>query len=211
MVPREVELIGVAVNSSGLAGGVARAPEVLRGRGLAAALARLPGFSDAGDLPLPSAPARPQRGPSGLLAEDSLIAMIGQVRGAVLTARRGGRFPLLIGGDCPVLLGALAALQTGHQQTGHQQTGHQQTGHQRAGLLFVDGHEDAWPPHASPTGEAADCELGLALRLFDGELDPRLRGVLPRLQPQDVVAVGPRDDGELAGAGVPTLASPLRL
>ena len=34
------------------------------------------------------------------------------------------------------------------------------------GLLFVDGHEDAWPPSASPTGEAADCELGLALRLF---------------------------------------------
>ena len=73
--------------------------------------------------------------------------MIGQVRDAVAAARGSGRFPLLVGGDCPVILGALSALQADHG---------------RPGLLFVDGHEDAWPPRLSPTGEAADCELGLA-------------------------------------------------
>jgi arginase len=171
---------------------VARAPGVLRQRGLAAALARSPGFTDAGDLALPA--PQPRRGPSGLLAEDALIAMTGQVREAVAAARRGGRFPLLIGGDCPVIAGALAALQAGRDEPG---------------LLFVDGHEDAWPPRASPTGEAADCELGLVLRLFDDDLDPRLRGVLPRVRPRDVVAVGPRDVRELARAGVPSLAGRL--
>jgi arginase len=193
MTPRDVVLTGVPTNSSGTADGVARAPGVLRRRGLTAALAARPGFSDAGDLPL--APPRPQRGPSGLLAETALITMIGQVREAVRTARDGGCFPLLIGGDCPVILGALAALQA---EAGD------------PGLLFVDGHEDAWPPRASPTGEAADCELGLALRLFDGDLDARLRGVLPRLRAGNVIAVGPRDDGELAAAGVATLAGQLR-
>jgi arginase len=192
MMPRDVVLIGVPTNSSGTAGGVASAPGVLRQRGLAAALASRPAFMDAGDLAL--AVPQPGRGPSGLLAEDALITMIGQVREAVRAARRGGRFPLLIGGDCPVILGALAALQAEHEP----------------GLLFVDGHEDAWPPHASPTGEAADCELGLALRLFDADLDPRLRGVLPRVDAGNVIAVGPRDGDELAAAGVGTLAGQLR-
>jgi arginase len=193
MIPRDVVLIGVPSNSSGTADGVARAPGVLRQRGLTAALVGRPGFTDAGDLTL--AAPRPQRGPSGLLAEDALITMIGQVREAVRTTRSSGRFPLLIGGDCPVILGALAALQA---ETGD------------PGLLFVDGHEDAWPPHSSPTGEAADCELGLALRLFDTGIDPRLRGVLPRIHAGNVIAIGPRDDGELATAGVATLAGQLR-
>ncbi len=80
---------------------------MLRQRGLAGALARHPGFTDAGDLVLP-APV-PVRGPSGLLAEDALVAMIEHVAEAVSAARRHGRFPLLVGGDCPVILGALAA------------------------------------------------------------------------------------------------------
>ena len=193
MIPRDVVLIGVPTNSSGTADGVARAPAVLRERGLAAALAGRPGFTDAGDLAL--AAPRPRRGPSGLLAEDALIVMIGQVREAVGAARARGCFPLLIGGDCPVILGALAALQA---EAGE------------PGLLFVDGHEDAWPPGASPTGEAADCELGLALRMFDAGLDSRLRAVLPRIRAGNVIAAGPRDAGELAAAGVPTLAGRLR-
>jgi arginase len=193
MMPREVELIGVPTNSSGTAGGVARAPAVLRERGLPTALPGRPGVTDAGNLALPAPQSR--RGPSGLLAEDALITMIGRVAGAVGAARGRGRFPLVLGGDCPVMLGALAALQDEQDQPG---------------LLFVDGHEDAWPPLASPTGEAADCELGLALGLFDAVLDPRLRAVLPRIRAADVIAIGPRDYDELAAAGVPTLAGQLQ-
>jgi arginase len=177
MIPREVVLIGVPTNSSGTAEGVARAPGVLRQRGLTAALAGRAGFTDAGDLAL--ATPRARRGPSGLLAEDALIVMIGRVRDAVRAARDGGRFPLLIGGDCPVILGALAALQAGAAEPG---------------LLFVDGHEDAWPPRASPTGEAADCELGLALRLFDDAL------ATPGCAGWSVCIYNPDLDPGLAGA-----------
>ena len=189
MTRRALALIGVPTNSSGTVDGVALAPRVLRERGLPAALAARPGFTDLGDLALPQPRAR--RGPSGLLAEEALIEMIGHVAGAVRAARSGGRFPLLLGGDCPVILGALQALQAETAQPG---------------LMFVDGHEDAWPPRLSPTGEAADCELGLALRLFDAELDGRLRAVLPRIRPEHVVALGPRDQDELATAGVASLA-----
>jgi arginase len=192
MVLCGVELIGVPTNSSGTVDGVAWAPAVLR-RGLVAALAGGAGLADAGDVRLPF--PQPRRGPSGLLAEDALLAMIGRVCAAVRAARRRGRFPLLVGGDCPVLLRALAAVQA---EAG------------RAGLLFVDGHEDAWPPGASPAGEAADSELGLALGLFDADLDPRLRGALPRIRAEDVVAIGPRDEHELAAAAIPTLAGTVR-
>jgi len=100
----------------------------------------------------------------------------------------------VLGGDCPVLLGALAALQAETETVG---------------LAFVDGHEDAWPPFTSPTGEAADCELGLALRLFDAGLDPRLRQTLPALRPEHVAAFGPRDHDELAQANVASLSGRL--
>jgi arginase len=188
MTPAGLALIGVPANSGGTVDGVARGPAVLRQRGLATALPLHRRFTDAGDLVLP-VPV-PVRGPSGLLAEDALAAMIGHVADSVGAARGRGWFPLLLGGDCPVILGALAALQAERD---------------RAGLLFIDGHEDAWPPRVSPTGEAADCELGLALRLFDPGLSPQLRAALPRIDPADVAAVGPRDVGELAAAGVASL------
>jgi arginase len=195
MTPAGLALIGVPANSGGTVDGVARAPAVLRQRGLATALARHPGFTDVGDLalPVPVPVPVPVRGMSGLLAEDTLVAMIEHVAEAVAAARRRGRFPLLLGGDCPVILGALAALRAEAD---------------RPGLLIVDGHEDAWPPRTSPTGEAADCELGLALRLFDTGLSPQLRAALPRIDPADVAAVGPRDTSELAAACVASLDGP---
>src|SRR5271169_5704869 len=116
MTQRAVELIGVPTNSSGTLDGVARAPAVLRERGLVAALMSQPGFTDSGDLPLES--PRRDRSRSGLLAEETLITMIGQVNAAVRSARSGGRFPVLIGGDCPVILGALAALQAEQDHPG---------------------------------------------------------------------------------------------
>jgi arginase len=190
----EAEIIGVPTNSSGTPRGVALAPGVLRERGLAAALASRVDLTDSGDLTLP--PPSEHRGPSWLRNEGGLIALIRQVSAAVRAARRAGRMPVLVGGDCPLLLGALAALQ---EEAGE------------AGLLFVDGHEDAWPPRTSPTGEAADCELGLALRLFDEDLSPRLREALPRLNSGHVAALGPRDAGELNRAGVTSLAGRIGL
>jgi arginase len=177
-----MDLIAVPFNSSGRADGVARMPFALLDAGLAQAL---PGarvvMADvpAGEL---------RRGPSGLLAEDALAAMVTSVAERVIDAWVDDRVPVVIGGDCPVLLGGLVAARRRNYD---------------AGLVFVDGHEDAWDPHRSPTGEAADSEIALALGW--AEAPPALAAALPCLSPSGLLQLGSRDAAELAEAGQPSV------
>jgi arginase len=181
----DVALIGVPFDSAGSPAGVARAPAALRAAGLLEALHSAgSAVVDMGDIQL--TPGHAERDPaSGIIAPEALFAMVHRVRDAVSAAFAAGSIPLVIGGDCPVLLGCLAAIRE-----------------EPVGLLFVDGHEDAWPPHQSTTGEAADMELGLLLGRSVSDLPGALRSTLPRIQPERVVVVGARDQGELADAGV---------
>ena len=70
---------------------------------------------------------------------------------------------------------------------------------------MVDGHEDAYPPSTSPTGEASDSELGIALGMFDDALPPELERLTPLLAPENVALIGPRDRAELIANAVPSL------
>lgn len=96
---------------------------------------------------------------------------------------RGG-FPVVLGGDCSILLGTLLAL----RRRG------------RHGLLFLDGHTDFYQPSAEPTGEAASMELALATGRGP-RLLADLEGRGPLLRDEDVVAFGFRDSAESAEAG----------
>ena len=116
--------------------------------------------------------------------------MIAGVDRAIEAAWRRRQLPLLLGGDCPVFIGALTA---GRKAFGDM------------GLLFVDGHEDAWPPATSPTGEAADCELGLALGVTTATLPGELMAILPLLRPEATAVLGPRDVEELSEFAIPSL------
>lgn len=177
--------IGVPFNSAGTTTGVARAPRVLADAGIADPhVVRMVELAE----PLPG---MPDRGASGLLAEPLLIGMVERVEAAVTASLRAGDRPLVVGGDCPVLLPAVAAGQRLHG---------------RVGLMFVDGHEDAWDPRLSPTGEAADSELGLALGRYRADLPAALEDRLPRLDSTELVVLGARDAAELAEAGQPSIA-----
>jgi arginase len=178
-----LDLITVPFNSSARPGGVARMPAALLDAGLGAELAG--SRVVAVDLP----PSEPHRGATGLLAEAALTAMVSAVADRVLDAWAADRLPVVIGGDCPVLLGGLVAA----RHRGYD-----------AGLVFVDGHEDAWDPPRSTTGEAADSEIALALGW--AEAPPGLGPVLPCLSPSALVQLGPRDAAELAAAGRPSIA-----
>jgi arginase len=184
----KLTVVGVPFNSSGLSDGVARAPAALRRAGLVPGLAGRLDAVDGGDVRFD--PATPGRSPtSGLLAERALVSMVAGTRQAVADVYHAGRFPLLLGGDCPVMLGALAATRDRHGEVG---------------LLMLDGHEDAYPPRRSPTGEAADSELALALGLADG-LPDELAAALPLVAPGRVGLLGPRDDAAIAREGVASL------
>jgi arginase len=69
-------------------------------------------------------------------AATDIAARVRNVRGA-------GEFPLVVGGDCTLLLGVFQALPAG------------------CGLWFVDGHSDFYDGESSPTGEAADMDLAI--------------------------------------------------
>ena len=121
--------------------GVQDLPAALLGAGLR----DLPGAVAAGRVDAP--PYDPRRDPeTGVLNPHGIVryaVSLADVVGAVLAR---GSFPVVLGGDCSILLGNLLAL----RRRG------------RYGLLFVDGHTDFYQPTAEPTGEAASMDLALA-------------------------------------------------
>jgi arginase len=180
------QLTGVPYTSMREPGGIANAIAVLRQRGLAERIRAL-GVEDAGDLELD--PPTGERGPSGVLNEPALVRLVEATRERVTEARERGLLPLLVGGDCPVLLGALTAL----RDVGG-----------RPGLIMLDGHEDAWPPSRSETGEGSDSEIAIALGSVPG-LPSALERLLPVLDLSALAYLGPRDRDEIRAAGVESL------
>jgi arginase len=184
-----VHLLGVPFSSNGRTDGVALGPAALREAGLVDGLSAAGvDVTDRGDVELGGATTALDPS-SGLIDPTALVKTIRAVRAEVHAIRGAGAFPLVIGGDCPILLGCLGA-----------------RGLASPGLLFVDGHEDAWPPAQSTTGEAADMELGLALGVTVEGLQDSLASELPRLVPDRVVVIGPRDADELTAAGVTSIS-----
>jgi arginase len=160
-------------------GGVERLPGALLGAGLADAL----GARRAGVVTPP--PYDPMRdsitgllNPTGLRDYAHLLA---DATGEVLD---GGEVPLVLGGDCSILLGNLLAL----SRRG------------RYGLLFIDGHADFYQPEAEPNGEAASMDLALATGRGPGVVAD-LEGRGPLVLDEDVVVFGRRDAEEAERAG----------
>jgi arginase len=92
--------------------------------------------------------------------------------------------PIVLGGDCSILLGTLLAL----RRRG------------RFGLLFVDGHADFYQPEAEPNGEAASMDLALATGRGP-DIVADLEGRRPLVLDEDVVHFARRDAEEAAKAG----------
>ena len=96
------ELTGVPYTSARGPGGIAEAIGALRDCGLAERLAD-GGVEDAGDLELGTSSG--ERGGSGLLNEAALAELFEASKVRVREAHMRGCRLLLVGGDCPVLLG----------------------------------------------------------------------------------------------------------
>ncbi len=136
---------GVPIDSVGRSGGTEHAPEALRELGLPAAL----GSADAGDL---SVRIRgEERDPeTGLLAAAEVLATTRTIRAEVARQVGDGGRPFLAGGCCAELPGALAGARDALGGIG---------------LVHLDGHLDLYDGVTSPTGEAADMPVSVALGL----------------------------------------------
>jgi arginase len=167
-----------APSSLGLrATGVRRLPDALLGAGLADELpgsvrraARVEPGPDGGDAVDEA---------TGLLHGRALAIYSRALAGEVETVLDSGDIPLVLGGDCSILLGCLL----GARRAG------------RIGLLFVDGHADFYDVDSEPGGEVASMELALATGRGPALL-AELGGEDVLVRDEDVVAVGFRDHEE---------------
>jgi arginase len=187
-----IGLLGVPTNSAGRSDGVSRAPAALREAGLVEAVGRASAVVDYGDVALPDpSPIRDLE--TRVIDPAGLRTMVASVREGVATILADARFPLVVGGDCPILLGCLWSFGEASDR----------------GLLFVDGHEDAYAPERSSTGEAADMELGFAIGAVSTPWWPELQAHGPLVAPERTRLLGPRDRAAIVGFGQPPLEGPV--
>lgn len=97
----------------------------------------------------------------------------------VANVRSKGHFPIVLGGDCSILIGCMLAL----RRSG------------RYGLFFIDGHADFYQPEAEPVGEVASMELAI-ISGRGPTLLTDIDGLKPLVRDEDIIAFGYRDTEE---------------
>jgi arginase len=137
--------IGAPIDSVGRNGGAELSPSTLRQLGLPAAL----GGGDAGDLEL-QIRGETRDPETGLLASAEVLAATTAIRATVAERIGAGARPFVAGGCCAALPGALAGARDAFGGIG---------------LVHLDGHQDLYDGRTSPTGEAADMPVSVALGL----------------------------------------------
>jgi arginase len=179
---RPIELIaapsslGLRPGARGVEPGTWRAPAALLEAGMASALNAV----GVVELPKPPYAIEPQpatRIRNGItLREHALV--LGSAVEATLSA---SRFPVVLGGDCSVLLGSLLGARRGS----------------RCGLLHVDGHTDFFHPgnydSATRLGSAAGMDLALVTGRGELLLTHWPEVGSPLVADEDVIQIGDRE------------------
>ncbi|MGB7697601.1 MAG: arginase family protein [Nitrososphaeraceae archaeon] len=155
--------------------GVELLPKALRAAGL---LERL--NAEYGGIVAPSSPYNHSRDEeTKLLNADAIKEHSLKLAEAVKRQLHKNKFPIVIGGDCSILIGNLLAL----RRLG------------RYGLFFIDGHSDFYLPEESPTGEVADMDLAIVSG-YGPEILSNLDHLKPLVKEQDIVVFGYRDSSQ---------------
>jgi arginase len=183
----EWAVLGVPIDSVGRSGGTELAPAALRETGLVERL----GIADRGDLDVRI--RGDERDPeTGIVGSPDVLSTTTAVRAAVAEMVATGERPLVLGGCCSLVPGALAGVRDAAGSVG---------------IVSVDGHVDVYDGRTSPTGEGADMPLAVAFGLGPAAWVDAAGG--PSARPEEAVVLGARDpeeavdiaallDGELA-------------
>jgi arginase len=177
--------------------GCAKAPGALRDQGLVTRLRA----RDAGCVTAPRFDPGEWRPGDGVCHADEIghySRKLADRIGAILDA---GEFPLVLGGDCSILIGSALAMRRRALED-----------ELPYGLVYIDGHSDfRHPGNAAYVGAAAGEDLALATGRGQPDLTD-LEGLRPYIRDTDVVLLGirPHDDYrlDLQASGITMRAVP---
>jgi arginase len=159
--------------------GTELAPAALRMAGLADAT----GAIDDGDLPVRLVGTVRDAG-TGVLGWPSVLQLTATVRDKVRDLVGAGSVPLLAGGCCVMVPGALAGARDALGAVG---------------LAYLDGHLDLYDGRTSPTGEAADMPISVITGLGPAAWSVAVGAPLTR--PGQLLLLGPRDQDQARADG----------
>lgn len=168
--------LGLRPPAPGTVPGCYKLAGALRDRGL---LTRL-GALDAGYVTPPRYDRHDWRAGDGVFNAAGIASYTPRLADRIGALLDADHFPLVLGGDCSILLGAALAL----RRRG------------RYGLAFLDGHSDfRHPGNAAVVGAAAGEDLALATGRGQADLTD-LKGLRPYVRDDDVAVLGIRADDE---------------
>jgi len=175
----KVELIGAPTDVGASIRGASMGPEALRVADLQSALERQGvAVEDGGDV---TGPPNPRRLPhEGVRHLQEVIAWNSGVYQAVLGALRGGRFPLLMGGDHCLAIGSISAAAQHCRESG-----------QRLMVLWLDAHADANTHRSTPSGNIHGMPVACLCGLGPAPLT-HLSGTVPAVAPAAIRQIGIR-------------------
>jgi arginase len=166
--------------------------EGLGDRLLELGLARDIGARLAGRLSIPPKQAGPDP-QTGVLNAAAIATWSPQLADAVQEIFDAGEFPVVLGGDCTIVLGSMLAC----RRRG------------RYGLLFIDGNADFFQPEAEPHGEGASMDLAFVTG-HGPKLLTDIEGRAPIVRAEDVVAFAYRDHDDQKEYGSQPLPAELK-
>jgi len=157
------------------------------------------GFADrikarhAGRLAVPPKDPTPDAA-TGILNAEAISAWSPKLADAMGAVLDTGEFPVILGGDCTIVLGSMLAL----KRRG------------RFGLLFIDGNADFFQPEAEPNGEGASMDLAWVTGHGPALLTD-IEGRGPLVHPEDAVAFAYRDHEDQQAYGSQPMPEDLKV
>ncbi|MDW9802554.1 arginase family protein [Sinorhizobium meliloti] len=130
---------------------------------------------------------------TGILNARAIAAWSPKLADAVEAVLAAGEFPVVLGGDCTIVLGSMLAF----RRRG------------RYGLFFIDGNADFFQPEAEPNGEGASMDLALVTGYGPSHLTG-IEGRGPLVRPEDAVAFAYRDHKDQEEYGSQPLPNELK-
>jgi arginase len=197
---RDLVIVGAPIDSVGAAGlddarfGCELMPATLRAAGLVTAV----GVPDEGDMAIRIV-GRDVDSETGMFGWPSVTEVTTTIRARIAGLLAAGKVPVLIGGCCAIVPGAIAGARDALGPVG---------------LAYVDGHLDLYDALTSPTREAADMPIAVIAGLGPAAWCEHVGA--PLVDPQRLVLLGAADRQEAASLrsrmpedlGIPVELSP---